>query len=138
MNAERFAAIVEAYGADQRRWPAHERPAAQAFAAADEGRRLLQRATVLDDLLNAHDVEAPGQELRRRVLDARPAARRPMFDLAPWARAWGAGLAAAGLAGVVFGAALSGAASDSRTETLLAETDAYDVAGLTGAEGEQL
>ena len=35
MNAERFASLLDAYGAEPRRWPDAERDAAQAFARAD-------------------------------------------------------------------------------------------------------
>ena len=139
MNAERFAVILEAYGAEPRRWPVSERRAAEAFAATPEGGRLLAEAAAVDDLLLAYAVPAPGAELRTRVLEARPRERRSL--LAPWRFGWapGAGLAAAGVAGLLFGVVLSHGAVDPRTEALLAETDAVDIAVLApGLGADQL
>jgi hypothetical protein len=132
MNAGRFAAILEAYGAEPRRWPASERAAAEAFAATPEGRRSLAAAATLDDALLAHAVPPPGPELRARVLAARPRERGGLWGLAPWRFGWapGAGLAAAGVAGLLFGAVLSHGPTDPRTDALLAETETFDMALL--------
>ena len=141
MNAERFAVILEAYGAEPWRWPEGERSAAESFAGTGEGRRLLAEAAALDDALLAYTVPAPGAELRARVLQARPSKRRGFSALAPWPFGWapGAGLAAAGVAGLLFGVVLSQGAVDPRTEALLAETDAVDIAVLApGLGADQL
>jgi hypothetical protein len=140
MNAERFAAILEAYGAEPRRWPAAERRAAEAFGATPEGDRLLADAASLDEALLAHVVPGPGPELRARVLDAHPRERRGFLGLAPWRFEWapGAGLAAAGVAGLLFGVVLSHGPTDRRTDALLAETESFDMALLASdLDGDQ-
>ena len=135
MNAERFAAIVDTYGAEPRRWPSAERREAEAFAASADGRRLMRSAVVLDDALLAHEAPAPSPGLRARVLEARPQPRRGLLSVFRWRPDWApAGLAAAGLAGVLFGAALSQGWTDPRTEALLLETETFDLAALTGGD----
>jgi ferric-dicitrate binding protein FerR (iron transport regulator) len=86
----------------------------------------------LNRLLDAYRTPAPSATLRERVLAAAPKPRRrPAFDLFWWAS--GAGLAAAGVAGVVFGAVLSQPVDGS--EALLAEAVSYnEVLPLDGAE----
>lgn len=104
LSAERFATLAEAYGADLRRWPAALRAAAEARLADDpQARSVLADAARLDDLLEAHRVAAPDAALIGRVL-----AQAPQPGLI-WSRAklwWsGLGLAGAGLAGGLAGAA---------------------------------
>lgn len=135
MTIERFAALVDAYGGDRRRWPAAEQDAALALLANDpRARALLAEARALDDALDGEPAPALSPALRATVLAAAPtpaqarrwaAAARARF----WARTWGpgAGLAAAGVAGVMFGAALAGGSSlDSGAQSLLAEAEPYD------------
>lgn len=59
MKAERFKAIVEAYGANPKRWPEAERARAQAFAALPEAVALLAEARRLDAMLDGSDEAAP-------------------------------------------------------------------------------
>jgi hypothetical protein len=89
-------------------------------------------AASLDDALQAYVVPPPGAELRARVLDARPPERGGLFGLAPWRLGWapGAGLAAAGVAGLLFGVVLSHGPTDPRTDALLTETETFDMALL--------
>lgn len=145
MTIERFAALIEAYGADRRRWPEAERRAALALLAADaRARTLLADAHDLDWVLDADPAPAVSPALRARVLAGAPTPRQAArWALAAWARLWAprAGLAAAGLAGVMFGAVLGGAAdfgadtgADRGAQALLAEADPYDE--LAVAEGE--
>lgn len=113
MTAERFLALVAAWGADVRRWPAGERAAAEAFAAArpDVARPALLEADAVDALLHASRVAAPSASLRDRVmasaveagLHVRRGGRRWLdrFGLA-----LGAGWAAAACAGVAAGVML--------------------------------
>lgn len=129
MNAERFAVILDAYGADPRRWPEAERAAATA-CARDHGRDALARARALDDLMEAHTAPAPSARVRARVLACAPrpprASPRNVWARAvDWRRVWapGAGLAAAGVAGAMFGAVLFEGAFDAPTRALLAETE---------------
>lgn len=133
MNAERFAALLEAYGAEPRRWPAAERSAGEAFAGGVEGRAALAAELELDSWLDASSAARPTHDLRMRVLAAAPKPGVWSRFAQPWLRAWapGAGLAAAGLAGVVFGLALAGPQADSRGDALLAEIGAYDEAVLS-------
>jgi len=53
LNRQRFEMLVEAYGADLRRFPEGERRDAEAFLAEnDDARLLLKREQELDDLLD--------------------------------------------------------------------------------------
>lgn len=104
LSAERFAALADAYGADLRRWPADLRAGAEARLADDpQARAALADAARLDDLLAAHRIPAPGAALIGRVM-----AKAPQPGLI-WSRTklwWsGLGLAGAGLAGGLAGAA---------------------------------
>ena len=127
MNRERFFTIVDAYGAEPRRWPAAERAAALAFAEADaEAAARLRGAAALDAALDEHRPLAPSTALRRRIVEAAPRPGRrasPLKWFAP-----GAGLAAAGVAGVVFGASLL-SPPEPASDTLVAEVDSYEVLG---------
>lgn len=133
MNPQRFEALLDVYGAEPRRWPEAERAGAAAFARTAEGMAALRAAQALDDQLDAWTVGHPSHELRTRVLAGAPAPRAGGVFAGRWARIWapGAGLAAAGLAGVLFGAVLSDRNGDSSVETLLAEAGAYEDAALT-------
>ncbi|MDX2235077.1 MAG: hypothetical protein NW200_11330, partial [Hyphomonadaceae bacterium] len=75
MDADRFAAIVEAYGAAPARWPEAERAAAQAFARAHPAvcRPVLEEAAALDAWL-ALDARAEpaGEALHARAVAAAP------------------------------------------------------------------
>ena len=104
LSAGRFATLADAYGADLRRWPADLRTAAEAYIIGNpQARGVLAEAARLDDLLDAHRVPVPGAALIGRVLAQAP---QPGFY---WSRAklwWsGLGLAGAGLAGGIAGAA---------------------------------
>jgi hypothetical protein len=110
MTSERFLALVDAWGADARRWPEAERAAARAFAAANPGIALpaLAEADAADALLHASRVASPSMMLRDRViasaagagLKARREGRRWLDRLSI---AFGAGWAAAACAGVAAG-----------------------------------
>lgn len=109
MTHERFARIIEAYGADPRRWPDAERAAARAFALAHPGeaQARLAAAAALDACLAGDAVEPPGRALRRRVeAAARGPGRRRRMPLARPRFWWlsGAALAGVGAAGLVAGA----------------------------------
>ncbi|ASW00803.1 hypothetical protein [Paraburkholderia aromaticivorans] len=103
MTPERFHQIVEAYGAEPRRWPQAERAAAQAWARAHraEAEPLLAQAAGIDAWLAADKVEPPAAALLERVLDA-----APVRQAAPRRRWWwsGAAVAGVGLLGGVAGA----------------------------------
>lgn len=139
MTIERFAALLDAYGADARRWPPAERAQAQAFAATHpRAGALLAEAGRLDDALVDPAPQVP-HELRARILAAAPTPRQAArWALAAWARMFapGAALVAAGVAGVMFGAVLGAGSADTSAQVLLAEAEPYDE--LVLAEGEAL
>jgi hypothetical protein len=115
MTAERFSELVNAYGADPRRWPEAERAAGLALAAqaSPEQRVQMAKAAQLDGWLAGHTVAAPGDALIARIVAeadaARPQAKSPVKRRAPW---WwpSAGFAGVGLAGVLTGAFMVSAA----------------------------
>lgn len=76
MRPERFTALLDAYGADARRWPEEERKAALEYLMANpDARRLRQEAAELDRLLDAARPAAPTAALRERVLAEAPVSR---------------------------------------------------------------
>ena len=87
----------------------------------------------LNRLLDAYTVPAPSVALRERVLAAAPKRRaRAGFDPFWWLS--GAGLAAAGVAGLVVGATLAPPPAD-EAEAVLADATAYEeVLPLDGGE----
>jgi hypothetical protein len=117
MTPERFRTIVDAYGADARRWPELERAAANAWADAhrSEADAVLAEAAQLDALLAKDVVEAPGPAFIERVIATAPvkaaAPRRPRWFTLPGrgsrrAGVWwsGAAFAGVGLIGGLAGA----------------------------------
>jgi|CXWL01.1.fsa_nt_gi hypothetical protein len=93
MDRERFAQILDAYGADAKRWPDAERAAAQAFIAAHpaDASALLGEARALDGVLDAtREASAPNPALASRIMNGAPrkAARASAFGRgADWALA---------------------------------------------------
>lgn len=114
MTGGRFEAILDAYGADPRRWPDAERAAALAFAAADSGApALLAAAADLDGAIHQAAPDPAAAPLREAIVaSARsaPPRRRPLW----WA---GAGL----------GAALAGAAAGAVTVAVMAPRVSNDL-----------
>lgn len=101
MDRQRFEHLLEAYGADFARWPAEERQAGEAYAAARADEVAASRAgeSALDALLDAHRApvaDAP-ELLTARILAAHKR-ERSSFDR----RAVGA-LAACAMFGVLVG-----------------------------------
>ncbi|QCP50834.1 hypothetical protein FAZ95_17755 [Trinickia violacea] len=109
MTPERFQAIVEAYGADSRRWPAAERASAQAWAERhrQEADALMADSAWLDACLASDPAPQPSDALVARVVALAPASagRR---SAAKKSRRWvwwsGAAFAGVGLAGGLAGA----------------------------------
>lgn len=114
MEKERFEAIVAAYGAEPRRWPAAERAAALAFAASDH--KTLSDARITDALLDAvPPAIAPNDVLEARIVRSARAARPPL--------AAGLALAACALIGVMAGYGAGRAApAPQEIDTMLAAT----------------
>jgi hypothetical protein len=104
MTPERFRAIVQAYGADSRRWPAAERASAQQWASRHrrEADALMADSAWLDACLESDVATPPDAALVERIVGLAPkrAARRNR-------RLWwwsGAAFAGVGLAGGLAGA----------------------------------
>ncbi|ACC73212.1 hypothetical protein PPMP20_14925 [Paraburkholderia phymatum] len=115
MTPERFRAIVDAYGADPRHWPAAERAAASAWAELNrsEADALLAQAVQLDQWLASDAEAAPAPALVERIVASAPARRRSRWLWLAWpggrsrrAGWWwsGAAFAGVGLIGGVAGA----------------------------------
>ena len=102
MTPERFRTLLEACGAEFRRWPEAEREAGRRLAQrTPELGALLFEAARLDGWLDAHAVADPPPALAARIVSGAPGhqARRA------WQWLWpGAGLAGIGLAGSLAGA----------------------------------
>ena len=132
MDLQRFAAIVESYGAQPQRWPATERAAAESLLRESAAARaLLDEATAVDRLLDAVPPLTPTPDLRAAVLAG--ASRRPRSSLtdrlaAAWQELFGelggwriAGtvLAASLVLGVLTGGLLSNLTSGETSPDLL-------------------
>lgn len=100
MDRERFAALLDAYGADFRRWPAETRAGAAVYAAQDaDAAALIAEARSLDLLLDvAREQPPPSADLAQRVLAVAPRVQRSAFD-----RRAVLALAACAVFGVVIG-----------------------------------
>ena len=98
MTSERFAALVEAFGAQMSRWPEAERAAAAAFGETAQGEAILRRANQLDALLDSHTVAPPSVNLRAQVLRQATETFRKKHAVR-----WRIGLAGVGFAGVIAG-----------------------------------
>jgi hypothetical protein len=70
MTQARFAAIVEAYGADAERWPAAEKEAAKGWLALNPlAQTLLSQSNGLDRILCISDLPAVSATLERRMME---------------------------------------------------------------------
>ena len=104
MDIGRFEQIIDAYGADPRRWPDAERQGAGALlAASEEARRIVAGAAALDALLDSAAGPVPSEVLAARVLRAAPKGSS-LIGRVGWVSS--AGWAAAAAAGLVVGLSL--------------------------------
>jgi len=133
MNSERFTTLAQAYGADLSRWPAEERDAAVEFLAANPG--ALEEEAALDALLDLAPAASLSPDLASRLAYGAPRGR-PQRLGRPQAWMSGAGLAAACVLGLAFGASLPAhILVDPSTEALVETQTAFDTgADLTGLE----
>lgn len=135
MTSERFFALVAAYGADARRWPEAERPAALAFVNADPEAAAppLAEADFADALLHASRVAQPSMALRDRVIaSAAEAGLKAHREGRRWldrlALSLGAGWAAAACAGVFAGVMMTGyLTADAQAEAVLYQSSLMGV-----------
>lgn len=116
MNIETFKSLLEAYGADARRWPEAVREEARAFARSSAGAaRLLEAEAKLDRILDAAETTPVTRDLEERILASFPErrtgnARRWIAVLAGAPLRWtqAAALACSLALGLGVGAALPG------------------------------
>ncbi|CAG4901724.1 hypothetical protein [Paraburkholderia saeva] len=104
MTPERFHTIVDAYGADPRRWPDEEREAATAWAALHrhQADAVLAASADIDAWLDSQTVAPPDYALQQCVVASAPARRPLRIHRRMW---WsGAAIAGVGLAGGLAGA----------------------------------
>jgi hypothetical protein len=81
MTLERFAAIVDAYGAEPRAWPEAERDAALAFhESSPQAQGLRRAARALDDLLAGSETPVADRGLEARIMAGFKSSRRPQFN----------------------------------------------------------
>lgn len=140
MDAERFEALADAYGAEPRRWPATEREAAVAFQRAHRAvaERILFSARMIDAVLDASPSPAVEPVLHDRVVAMAAGAGlepRPRRSLVKSPLAWvsGLGWAAACAAGLIVGVNVSSQiAADSAVDAVLFQ------ASLTGPDDTEV
>ena len=89
MTLDRFAALVDAYGASPARWPEGERAAAvELMQASAEARRLAEEADRLDRLLDTPQTVPVTRALQDRILaalaDHAPAPRGKRLTFGRW------------------------------------------------------
>ncbi len=103
-----FEALLDAYGAEPRRWPAERRAEAEALLARSaEARALHEGAARLDALIDTAAVEPAPAHLIGRVIAAAP---RPQARRNGWFAGWlkpAAGLAFAAVLGLALGGIVS-------------------------------
>ncbi|ESQ86092.1 hypothetical protein AEAC466_02570 [Asticcacaulis sp. AC466] len=149
MNADRFHALIDSYGASPARWPEAERQAALDFLAADPAAQArIDQARALDAMLDCvtavdhlrADLDQPAFEaaINRYAADFMPANNVVRFPSAAppraprrrmsWAIVWGTSIGlAACLAGAALGVNLSLAGlSDVRAQTVLEQVAMID------------
>ena len=139
MPLDRFASLLDAYGAAPERWPEEDRAAAALLADSEDARTLRREAAPLDDALDLVEAPAPSPELARRVeelVSERPvtAARRLVTKpslahrFGSWRAAWRpAILAASGALGLA-----AGIAAAQPPQTTGAAFDTVELSALAG------
>jgi hypothetical protein len=117
ISPDRLTTLLEAYGADPRRWPAAERADAQALLARSaEARALAQDAQVLDRVLDRaplHSNTAADPAALAAIIAGTVQTPRPLRSARSWSDAFAArfafgwanvaALAAAGIVGFLVG-----------------------------------
>lgn len=139
MDLDRFAALAEAYGGDISRWPETEREAATLLMAQspEATAPLLAAQSDLDWALDSWRVPQPSATLQAAILASAPAQQStPVWQGWLWRTGLGAGLMAAGLAGVMAGVVVSGAVAPiGELEVITAAVSAYDTLDSDLLEG---
>lgn len=134
MDLTRFSELLDAYGADPRRWPAAERSAAQdLLAGCAQALELQRKAALLDEALDQYLPAPPAPALRQKLLGAvplpRPGWRDAMTvfwrDLGGW-RLAGPAFAASLALGALLPSWLDETAVDLPDEDLIAAVQLVD------------
>ena len=140
MDMARLADILDAYGADPRRWPDDERdPALALLSRSAEARALRDDAAGLDTLLDLASAPSPAPALMAAILaSAEPAGWRWWFaEFWPLGPAWQP--ASAFAAAVVLGVALGIGAPDlvlpDATDSAVAEAESLALGPAFDLEG---
>lgn len=104
----RFEALLDAYGAEPRRWPTDRRAAAEALLArSPEAQALHAAAARLDGLIDAAKIEPAPAHLIGRVLAAAPTAAAPRASWLATLFKPALGLAFAAVLGLALGGVIS-------------------------------
>lgn len=135
LTPKRFAALAAAHGGDLARWPHELRDAAAHHLAVhpETARAVLAGQSDLDALLDAWRPMAARSDLREAIIAA---ALRSARGLTAWIlrASVGAGLAAAGAAGLIVGVGLSAASLTVQGgEPVSAAMVSYDAAAQASA-----
>jgi hypothetical protein len=104
MTPERFAELVEIYGAESRRWPQGQRQAAIAFTQdhPEDAATILETGGRVDEALDRYVVSGPSATLIRMIMQSAPSVRAAARRTRLWRQ--GASFGAVGLAGALIGA----------------------------------
>lgn len=134
MTPERFRTLIEAYGADARRWPATERDAAREWADRHplDADTILEQAATLDAWLDADRLAPVTADLIDRIVASAPEPARWMFWRRPRLR-W-SGVAIAGV-GVGFAGGLAGAFAVSFFLLTTTPASTHDASSMTTGFG---
>lgn len=103
MTPERFAYLVDAYGASLHRWPVADQAAARALLdSGDPGaREALSAARWLDQQMDSHQLVLVDPALARKIRQSAPQRRSFWSRYASWLSP--AGLVGVGIAGIAAG-----------------------------------
>lgn len=139
MTPDRFAELADAFGGEVARWPLAEQEAAASFVAdhPQAAETLLRAAADLDWTLGQWRAPAAAPGLYAAVLEAAPRARPArVWTTWLWRTGLGAGLVAAGAAGLMAGVVVSSSvAPASDLDVIAAAAPTYeDLAAAVGGE----
>lgn len=143
MDLQRLRALIEAYGAQPRRWPAAEREQARALLdASPEARQWLEQARTTDAMLDGVAARPAPAALRDRLLARTPSPRRGWRHAlaALWRELGGWSLAGPALAaGLALGVGMGVGLSPLPPTDGLDDDTLYQLAGLeAGADAYEL
>jgi hypothetical protein len=128
----RFEALLDAYGAEPRRWPEDRRAWAEALLARSPAAvSARDEAARLDLLLDAADTEGASAALMGRVLAAAPAPRRPLRLRLREILKPAIGLAFAAVLGLALGSVVSPFATGAPGDMVDNDSVSLDIASIS-------